>query len=284
MTRRLPTRVLGVVVLVSAVLLALMTRVPSPASADDPVTLSTATPSLAVGQPLTFSYAAPTDQVYATNWIGLFQGKGCVSPSTHWLYTANGSSSTPSTAVASGTVTFDTTGWAAGSYSVCFLADDGYAVIGGPLTVRLLGPGVSVDSTTVPEGTPVTVSYLAPDDRLSIKNWIGWYRGKTTCGTGSTYWDYTQTGTQVPPPDGTAPVASGSVTFTGMSVGSYAVCLLYDDGYTVIGTPVVVNVVDAANSVTVTSSGHGTASARPLSATAGQTVPLPESPEVGYRF
>jgi uncharacterized repeat protein (TIGR02543 family) len=284
MTRRLPTRVLGVVVLVSAVLLALMTRVPSPASADDPVTLSTATPSLAVGQPLTFSYAAPADQVYATNWIGLFQGKGCVSPSTHWLYTANGSSSTPSTAVASGTVTFDTTGWAAGSYSVCFLADDGYAVIGGPLTVRLLGPGVSVDSTTVPEGTPVTVSYLAPDDRLSIKNWIGWYRGKTTCGTGSTYWDYTQTGTQVPPPDGTAPVASGSVTFTGMSVGSYTVCLLYDDGYTLIGTPVVVNVVDAANSVTVTSSGHGTASASPLSAKAGQTVTLTESPEVGYRF
>ncbi|MGW5365254.1 hypothetical protein [Actinopolymorpha pittospori] len=86
-------------------------------------------------------------------------------------------------------------------------------------------------------GTPVSPPYQAPAGQVSTSNWIGWYRDKTTCGAGSTYWQYTYTGTHRTPPTGSAPVAGGTLTFTGMTVGSYAVCLLYDDGYTIIGSP-----------------------------------------------
>ncbi|GAA4997937.1 InlB B-repeat-containing protein [Actinopolymorpha pittospori] len=286
MTRTLRSRLVAAIAAVGALFFALLVATPAgPASAaDDTAPFTTPITTVAAGAPITFSYSAPADRVSATNWIGFYkpgQSPGSVG-STYWVYTANNSTSVPGSAVASGTLKFP--GVAAGTYDVYFLYNDGYTVIGSPITLTVASAPIATSQTTAVVGTPVSLSYQAPAGQVSTSNWIGWYRDKTTCGAGSTYWQYTQTGTQSGPPAGSAPVAGGTLTFTGMTVGTYAVCLLYNDGYTIIGSPLIIHIVNPTQAVAVTSSGHGTASASSGAATPGDKVTLTATPEAGYKF
>jgi uncharacterized repeat protein (TIGR02543 family) len=149
---------------------------------------------------------------------------------------------------------------------------------------------LSTTSTTVIAGTPVTFTYSAPAAQLSTTNWVGWYSANTTPQVDpSAEWAYTQTGTTTAPATGAAPVASGTVGFdtTGWTAGTYTVYFLYNDGYTVIGSPITMTVSstpDVSNSVTVTKSGQGTATASPANAHAGDTVTLSQTAATGYNF
>ncbi|MGW4048933.1 InlB B-repeat-containing protein [Streptomyces sp. NPDC004721] len=292
MIRTLRTRVAAAVAAVVALLVALLVAAPaapvapvaSASAAEATPALSTPTTTVAAGAPITFSYSAPADRVSRTNWIGFYkpgQKPGQVG-STYWVYTATNSQTVPGTAIASGTLEFP--GVAAGTYEVYFLYNDGYTVIGSKITMTVVNASLATSQTTAVVGTPVSLSYKAPADQLSTSNWVGWYRGKTTCGMGSTYWQYTQTGTHNYPPAGSSPVAGGTLTFTGMTVGSYSVCLLYDDGHTIIGSPLIINIVHPTNTVSVTSSGHGTASASSSAVTPGDEVTLTATADSGYKF
>ncbi|MGW3954288.1 InlB B-repeat-containing protein [Streptomyces sp. NPDC004752] len=288
--RTLRTRAAAALTAVVALLVALLVAAPAaPAStaeatAEATGALSTPTTTVAADAPITFNYSAPADRVSRTNWIGFYkpgQKPGQVG-STYWVYTANNSQTVPGTAIASGTLQFP--GVAAGTYEVYFLYNDGYTAIGSKITMTVVNAPLATAQTTAVVGTPVSLSYKAPANQLSTSNWVGWYRGKTTCGAASTYWQYTQTGTHNYPPTGSSPVAGGTLTFTGMTVGSYAVCLLYNDGYTVIGSPLIINVVHPTNTVSVTSSGHGTASASSSAVTPDDKVTLTATPDSGYKF
>jgi hypothetical protein len=135
-------------------------------------------------------------------------------------------------------------------------------------TAAATTPALAASATTVVVGTPVTFTYSAPSNLLSTSNWIGWYSAGHTPGVqASTLWDYTQTGTQSYPPSGSSPVASGQVTFStaGLAVGTYTVYFLYNDGYTIIGSPVTIQVTSAPVA-------PGTLTAAKTSATAGDQV------------
>jgi hypothetical protein len=87
-------------------------------------TLTTSTPSVPHGTPITFSYATPASTANAKNWIGIYPTG--VTPGSQssliWAYT-------PGT---SGTSTFATTSLAAGSYAAWYCYNDGYTVLAGP--------------------------------------------------------------------------------------------------------------------------------------------------------
>ena len=130
------------------------------------------------------------------------------------------------------------------------------AVQGGPAahaadtpqaTAAATAPALTASATTVVVGAPVTFTYSAPSDLLSTSNWIGWYSVRPPGVQASTLWDYTQTGTQGVPPSGSSPVASGQLTFStaGLAVGTYTVYFLYNDGYTIVGSPVTIQVTSA---------------------------------------
>ncbi|MFJ7495872.1 PQQ-binding-like beta-propeller repeat protein [Streptomyces sp. NPDC097727] len=89
------------------------------------LTLNTQQPQ--VGQKLSFSYT--TDAPSATNWIGIYPAgrKPGDGASLTWLYVPN----------ASGTVTLDTSGLPAGSYSAYLLANDGYQALAAPVNFEI---------------------------------------------------------------------------------------------------------------------------------------------------
>ncbi|MFV5998195.1 PQQ-binding-like beta-propeller repeat protein [Streptomyces sp. NPDC056231] len=80
-----------------------------------------------VGEKLSFSYT--TDAPSATNWIGIYQAgrKPGDGASLTWVYVPN----------ASGTVTLDTSGLPAGSYSAWLLANDGYQQLAAPVNFEI---------------------------------------------------------------------------------------------------------------------------------------------------
>jgi phospholipase C len=89
----------------------------------------TITPHVAKGAPLTFNYNAPGGKLDPKNWVGLYAtghtpGNGA---STLWSYTPD----------ANGSVSFSTSALAAGNYNVWYLYQDGYTVLGGPVTVSV---------------------------------------------------------------------------------------------------------------------------------------------------
>jgi endonuclease/exonuclease/phosphatase family metal-dependent hydrolase len=134
-------------------------------------------------------------------------------------------------------------------------------------------PGITVPSTTVLAGSPVTFTFTAPASQVSSTNWIGWYQiGQTPGDVASTYWQYVANST------------TGTSTFTGMAPGSYEVYFLYNDGYDVIGSPLEIDVVASLPPVTVTQSGKGTASYSPAKPQAGDTVTLSQQAADGYHF
>jgi hypothetical protein len=87
-------------------------------------TLSTSTPSVSSGSPLTFHYATPAADSDATNWIGI-----CPAGDTPGVESSTSWQSAPDP---SGTVTFSTSGFAAGSYDAWYCYHNGYAVLAGP--------------------------------------------------------------------------------------------------------------------------------------------------------
>jgi hypothetical protein len=96
-------------------------------------------------------------------------------------------------------------------------------------------PGSSLAlSTTGPvyQGTALNFAYNAPTSDTSSRNWVGFYPHGVLPGTqGSTTWQYTPNG-------------SGSVSFdtSALSVGTYDVYYLYNDGYDILSGPVTVTV------------------------------------------
>jgi hypothetical protein len=91
-------------------------------------TLTTATPSVANGSPVTFTYSTPPATNSTTNWIGIYKAGDTpgVQASTDWQYT-------PGT---SGSATF-TANYGAGTYKAYYFSNDGYTVLAGPVTLTL---------------------------------------------------------------------------------------------------------------------------------------------------
>ncbi|MFC1435534.1 alkaline phosphatase family protein [Streptacidiphilus sp. N1-3] len=93
-------------------------------------TLTTTTPSIAAGSAVTFQYSVPAASLSAKNWIGIYPAG--VTPGSQgsltWQYAPN----------ASGSLTF-AAGLlkTAGSYSVWYLANDGYTALAGPLALTV---------------------------------------------------------------------------------------------------------------------------------------------------
>jgi hypothetical protein len=90
--------------------------------------LSTSTPTVANGSPITFSYSTPATTNTSKNWVGIYRSgstPGSVS-SIDWKYT-------PGTG---GTVTF-TANYGPGSYQAYYLYNDGYTILAGPVAISL---------------------------------------------------------------------------------------------------------------------------------------------------
>jgi hypothetical protein len=119
-----------------------------------------------------------------------------------------------------------------------FTNNDGYAP---PINVAfqagtVSGPQISLSSSSVAIGQSFGVAYSTPSATLSSTNWVGLYRpGQTPGDVASTVWQY-------------APSASGSLSFStsSLSVGSWDVYYLYNDGYTILAGPLSLNVTSAA--------------------------------------
>ncbi|MFC5184970.1 hypothetical protein [Actinomadura harenae] len=89
-------------------------------------TLTTDTPTVAKGAPLTVRYSTPASKVSSKNWVGLYPAGSTVPPqeSFVWTYTPD----------ASGSATLDTGRLPGpGSYSAWYFYDDGYTTLAGPL-------------------------------------------------------------------------------------------------------------------------------------------------------
>jgi hypothetical protein len=247
--------------------------------------LTASATSVSEGSSVTFTYSAPSNLVSTSNWISFYasgeapqDGANSIlypEGTSHgtWAYTQTGTHSLPasgSAPVASGTMALSTAGMAPGTYTAYFLYNDGYAVIGDPATIQVTAvpnPDLSASTTTVTAGSSVTFTYSAPSNQLSTSNWIGWYSSGHTPGVqASTIWKYTLNGTTSLPPSGSTPVASGTTTFstTGLAAGTYTVYFLYNNGYSIIGSPITIQV---RPSVAV-----GTMTASKTSAAAGDQV------------
>ncbi|MBE1162573.1 alkaline phosphatase family protein [Dyella acidiphila] len=95
-------------------------------------TLSSSMPSVSQGTYVHFDYATPASQLNSSNWIGIYAagsspGNGA---STSWQVAPNGS----------GTVTFDTSSLAPGTYTVWYCYNNGYTELAGPVTLNITSP------------------------------------------------------------------------------------------------------------------------------------------------
>lgn len=94
--------------------------------------LASSMPSVTKGTYVHFDYATPASKLNGENWIGVYAagsspGKGS---STSWQYAPNGS----------GTVTFDTSVLAAGTYDVWYCYGNGYTELAGPVSLTVTNP------------------------------------------------------------------------------------------------------------------------------------------------
>lgn len=185
--------------------------------------LSTGTPTVANGSPVTFNYTTPASTASSTNWIGVYPHG--VTPgsqaATDWQYA-------PGT---SGSVTF-TANYGVGSYDVYYLYNNGYTVLAGPVGLTLAStspPTLTTSTPSIRNGAQITFSYSTPAATTSSTNWIDFYPPGVTPGSqASIAWQY-------------APGPSGSVTFTAKyGKGTYDVYYLYNNGYQILAGPVVV--------------------------------------------
>jgi hypothetical protein len=92
-------------------------------------TLTSTMPTVTQGTYVYFNYATPPSKLNSTNWIGIYAAGS--SP-------GNGSSATWQAAPnGSGTVTFNTSSLAPGTYSVWYCYDNGYTELAGPVTLNI---------------------------------------------------------------------------------------------------------------------------------------------------
>ena len=236
-----------------AVVVALLTvGISSPASsasAATPAGVTVASPTVALGSSISINFAT-SGTAFAKDWVAFYSSGAvqstCPSPATHWAYTSSDTQTAGSKAVASGSLSFNTSGWALGTYSVYLCQNDGYTSIGTPIKINVVT--LAAASTIVPQGSTLTFGYGAPSTQVSVTNWIGLYSaasGATPGNGGSTYWDYVSTDSQTEPPTGTVALAGGTLGFntTGWPVGVYTAYFLYNDGFTSIGSPITISVV-----------------------------------------
>ena len=199
------------------------------------------------GQTLTFQYAAPAGQLSTSNWVGLYSSASGDTPgngaSTYWEYTQTGTQNEPAsgaTPVASGTVSFDTTGWPVGTYTAYFLYNNGYALIGSPLTITVKAtpaePGTLTGKTgSATAGDPVSFDYTMPSNEASSSNTVGWFPSGSDPTSSKPLYSFNQS----------APGASGTASFdtTGLETAAYDVYLLNASG-SVIAGPVHVSITN----------------------------------------
>jgi sugar lactone lactonase YvrE len=210
-------------------------------------TLSAVSDSVAEGSTLTFDYAlGSTADVNAENWIGIYENPGCgpvnqtydcASKTYNWITDASGSSS------------FNTTGWAPGNYVAYFLYANGYTWLAKPVTFTITAAvGAPTDDGTltattdsVEQGAPITFDYaVGESSAVNSENWVGLYSDpgcgpvNQTYDCGSTTYNWT-------------PDASGATTFSTASLapGNYIAYFLYDNGYTWLAKPVTFTVTKA---------------------------------------
>jgi phospholipase C len=91
--------------------------------------LSTANPAVPRGSPVSFEYAVPAARVAAKNWIGIWRAGAAPIAGTwlSWQYAP----------APGGTLQFDTSGLATGSYVAWLFHDDGYVLLGGPCPIQI---------------------------------------------------------------------------------------------------------------------------------------------------
>ncbi|MEY9844741.1 hypothetical protein ABH940_001810 [Streptacidiphilus sp. BW17] len=102
------------------------------ATVSAPTLSETTTGPVYKGQAVNFSYSVPASDLSSTNWVGLYPAGATpgTQGSTTWQYTP----------AASGSVTFDTYGLAAGAYQVYLFSNNGYTVLAGPLALNVGAP------------------------------------------------------------------------------------------------------------------------------------------------
>lgn len=111
----------------------------APATAATPG-VSTATLTIAQGKTLTIDFDAQ-GAAHAKDWVAVYSSgviqSTCPSPATYWAYTSSGTQGAGSTAKDTGSVSFDTSSWMPGAYSVYLCQNDGYVTTGAPITVTV---------------------------------------------------------------------------------------------------------------------------------------------------
>ena len=207
----------------------------------DDGTLTAAADSVTEGSTLTFDYTlGSAADVNSENWIGIYDNPGCGpvdqsyvcgSKTYNWVTSTSGASS------------FDTAGWAPGSYVAYLLYDNGYTWLAKPITFTITAATsgaptddgtLSTTTASVEQGEPITFAYaVGESSAVNSENWVGIY-SDPGCGPvdqasvcGSTVWNWTAD-------------ASGSTTFStaALSPGDYIAYYLYNDGYTWLAKPV----------------------------------------------
>jgi sugar lactone lactonase YvrE len=207
----------------------------------DDGTFTAAATSVSEGSTLTFDYSlGAASDANAENWIGIYDDPGCgpvdqayvcASKSYNWVTAASGTSS------------FNTSGWAPGSYIAYLLYDNGYTWLAKPVTFTITASSsgaptddgtLTTTTSSVEQGEPITFDYAVGETlAVNSENWVGLYSDpgcgpvdqKSVCG--STVWNWT-------------PDASGTTTFSTASLapGDYIAYFLYDNGYTWLAKPV----------------------------------------------
>lgn len=175
---------------------------------------------------------------YGADWIGIYrqgQTPGGVG-STLWFY-VNGTRTAGSTGVTAGSVTFASPTLAAGTWVAYFLQNDGYTVVGSPITFTVAGGGggrtmtsFALNKALYLPGEAITATWTGLT-QPSATDWVGIYprslSGEPDGNPASTIWQYIPTVT-----------ANGSLTFDnpGLPNGSWRAYFLLNDGYQYLRT------------------------------------------------
>lgn len=205
--------------------------------------LSTTTTTVAAGEPLSFSYNIPSGDASLTNWVGLYNSSGTDSS---WDYTQNDSQTAPSggTPSTTGTVTLSTTGLAPGTYTAKLLYNDGYTLIGQPVSITIKASNVAIpgtltaldgtESAAVDSGAPLSLLYTIPSSEVASTNQIALYNKGANPTVASPLYAFNTP----------AAGSSGKVTFdtTGLQAGTYDAYLQNSAGALFQAAPVVVTV------------------------------------------
>jgi hypothetical protein len=159
---------------------------PSATTPTDDGSLSAVSDSVAEGSTLTFDYAVGSAaDVNSENWIGIYDDPGC-GP-VNQTYDC-GSNTYNWVTSASGTSSFNTSGWAPGAYTAYLLYDNGYTWLAKPVTFTITAGTSSTppdDGTlttatdSVEQGEPITFDYaVGESSAVNTENWVSpWTAG-----------------------------------------------------------------------------------------------------------